>query len=336
MTTFEFSGLVRVAKFIVDQADRLDVNRGALLRDGGIAPSVLEHPDRRMPVDRIWTVWQLLLTRTEDPDVGIRIGQAASVREFGLVGYSMLHSATLRDALRRLVRYSPILVDALGFEMQEGSTRAELVASRNPGLDSARQRTDACLAGILTACREIAAAPITPVEVWLNYERPANTAAHKRFFGAPLRFGKDRGGLVLRNEDLDLETALGDATLCSYLDRLARSNMDSLGRRDSFRDEVRRAMWIELSEGPPDLQRTAAALGVSVRTLQRRLRHEGTSFSAALDQMRQQAADRLLSDRSLSVSQIASLLGYSEPSTFYRAFRRWRGVSPEEFRRADD
>jgi AraC-like DNA-binding protein len=126
-----------------------------------------------------------------------------------------------------------------------------------------------------------------------------------------------------------------DVTLGGYLDQLATELLRGLPDPDSFRDRVRRAMWSELSDGPPALTTTAANLAVSPRTLQRRLREEGTSFGQLLDELRREFALRLLRDRKLAVYEVAFLLGYAEPSTFHRAFRRWTGLSPLRFRRSE-
>jgi AraC-like DNA-binding protein len=121
--------------------------------------------------------------------------------------------------------------------------------------------------------------------------------------------------------------------LVGYLDDLAAITLAPLEESDeNMIAAVRRALWTMLPGGRPDLWRTAAGMGVSARTLQRRLGEEGSSFSRVLDELRRDLSDELLSDRKLSVAEVAFLLGYSEPSAFQRAFRRWRGVSPRRFR----
>ena len=124
-----------------------------------------------------------------------------------------------------------------------------------------------------------------------------------------------------------------DETLTGYLDQLAEGVARALSESVTFRQRVCRAIWSDLSGGKPSVQQVASRLGVSTRTLQRRLEEEGTSFAQELDRLRQDLATRLLQDRSLAVYEVAFLLGYAEPSTFYRAFRRWKNVSPHEFRR---
>src|SRR5262245_20347220 len=108
----------------------------------------------------------------------------------------------------------------------------------------------------------------------------------------------------------------------------------ALGGEDTLRDQVRRLLWSELSAGVPDLEGVGRVLGMSPRTLQRRLREEGTTFSGVLTQLRHDLARPLLGDGQLAVAEVAFLLGYEDPSAFHRAFRRWSGRSPRALRRA--
>jgi AraC-like DNA-binding protein len=140
--------------------------------------------------------------------------------------------------------------------------------------------------------------------------------------------------LVLRRGDLDRVVSTADDTLVGYLDRLADESLESLGTEESILKKVRRALWTELSEGQPSVKRIAAALNMSVRTLQRRLREDDTSFVEVLDEFRREMATGLLRNRELAIYEVAFLLGYSEPSTFHRAFRRWHACSPREYRLA--
>jgi AraC-like DNA-binding protein len=187
---------------------------------------------------------------------------------------------------------------------------------------------------VLALCREIAAAPITPLTVQLPYRRPEDVRAYERFYRAPLEFGALATAFLLRNDDLARPVVASDATLSGYLDHLAAQLLAALGGADTLRDQVRRLLWSELSAGVPGLDAVGRVLGMSPRTLQRRLRAEGTTLSAMLTQVRHDLALPLLGDGQLAVAEVAFLLGYEDPSAFNRAFRRWSGRSPRAFRRA--
>jgi AraC-like DNA-binding protein len=138
--------------------------------------------------------------------------------------------------------------------------------------------------------------------------------------------------VALRGSDLRLPIATADETLLSYLDRLAEQARQELSHDDTTADGVRRVLWQEMAGGNPAIGTVAARLGLSGRSLQRRLAEEGTSFKEVLDSFRRGIARRLLSERDVAVYEVAYLLGYSDPSAFHRAFRRWHGESPRRFR----
>jgi AraC-like DNA-binding protein len=183
-------------------------------------------------------------------------------------------------------------------------------------------------------CREIAAAPIVPLTVQLPYRRPADVRAYEQFYGAPLAFGALTTAFLLRNDDLARPVVSADATLTGYLDRLAEHLLAALGDEDTLRARVRRVLWSALSAGVPALEDVGRVVGMSPRTLQRRLRAEGTTLTAVLTELRYDLARPLLQDGRLAVAEVAFLLGYEDPSAFHRAFRRWFQCSPRAFRQA--
>ena len=151
-------------------------------------------------------------------------------------------------------------------------------------------------------------------------------------FRAPLFFRAQETMVVFRRRDMDLPTLAPDETLSGYLEQLAKTVSSSLESGKSFLQRTRWAIWADLSSGRTSSRRTAKRLGLSVATLDRRLRDEGTNFSTALDSLRHELAVDLVRNTRLGSADIAFLLGYSAESSFRRAFRRWEGVSPRHLR----
>ena len=246
----------------------------------------------------------------------------------------MAGSQTVAAALKRLTRYDRILSDALIVELQTEGQAMWVRLDVETALRAFRPAADFRLAALLAMCREITAAPITPLSVQLPYRRPPDVRAYERFYGAPLEFGALATAFLLRNDDLARPIVSSDDILTGYLDHLAEQQLAALGDEDTLGDQVRQVLWSELSAGVPSLEGVGQTLGMSPRTLQRRLRQEGTTFSAVLTQLRRDLARPLLSDGRLAVAEVAFLLGYEDPSAFQRAFRRWSGHAPGAFRRA--
>jgi AraC-like DNA-binding protein len=138
--------------------------------------------------------------------------------------------------------------------------------------------------------------------------------------------------VVFRSSDLDLPVVGADETLAGYLSKYAEQVLASFVQGATIRHSVRAAIWSLLGDGPPSLKQVAAALGVPTRTLQRRLAAEGTSLQREVEQIRKAMAIAALRNRSVAIEDVAFLLGYSEPSTFFRSFKRWTGFTPRHFR----
>jgi AraC-like DNA-binding protein len=330
----QLTGHVRLALVLLERAPKLGVSRDTLLRDAKLDERQLRDPSGRIPLDAVARLWRSVASHVQDPAIGLRVGADIHVREFGIVGYAMAFSHTVASALNRVSRYSRILSNAHALIMEPAGEATWVRLEMQPELRAFRLAVDYRLAAVLSACREIAASPIAPLIVQLPYRRPADVKEYVRFFDGPLEFGSLGAALLLRNEDLARPNARADNKLTGYLDSLAEQTLASVGGEGTLRERVRRALWAELSEGVPSLPRLARTLGMSDRTLQRQLREEGTTFLALLEDLRREMAPSLLRDGRLSVSEVAFLLGYEDPSAFTRAFRRWFGRSPRAYRGA--
>jgi len=329
-----FTTLIRIPVGLLRAAEALGVapetrRRLPQLRD-------LSNPDGRVPLSALWAVWRELIERNPDPALGLRLGRRVSVRRIGLVGYAMTASRTLGDALECLSRYYRILREGVDCRIEHEANDATIVLHDHATIGwGIRQQIDARLATILAVCRQLTCHKIAPRAVAFPYGSPPRLDEHRRAFGrAILRFTSPDAALTLAATDLARPIRTADDTLAGYLERLAGDVLAELGwpPAGSFATEVAQALVTTLGSGPARIGGAGSVLGISERTLQRRLRGEGTTFAAVLERVRRQQAERLLRDSRLTVEDVAALLGYSEPSTFYRAFRRWRATTPGAFR----
>ena len=326
--------LARVPRRLVEEAESLGLDRRQLLEAGGLTEAELADADGRIPVVKRWRLWSSISTQVDDPDLGLQFGSTLGVRQFGLVGYTMLYSRSLLQAFRRMVRYGRILSDLasdLALEQDDGAWRLTnlrpLLAFRH-----LRQPVDESFAAIVGIARQITGEAFAPRRVDFPYQRPASVEALRSYFCSDFRFGAPVGSIVIRDRDMKLPLTAADEDLTGYLDQLASQKLEELSRQETFLGRVRRAIWQSLSDGQPTLGEVATELYMSPRTLQRRLSEEEVSFTDLVDSIRREMAPILLEDRQMAVYEVAYLLGYGEPSTFFRAFRRWHGQSPREFR----
>jgi AraC-like DNA-binding protein len=310
------------------------VGRELLMNAAGVTDADLRDPDARVPVAAEIAVWQVLAKKVSDPGFGVRVGASWSIRHSGLLGYLMCFSATLRDALRRVERYGRIFTEAVEFKLEEGRPDVAFAfchPTLGPGQPFAQ---DARLAAVLRASREITGINIVPLEVTFTYAQPSGTLAHREHFQCPVRFGARTAHMILRASDLELPSVRVDETLAHYLSKHAEHVLASLVQGETTQHAARAAVWSMLADGKPSLERVAVALRVPPRTLQRRLAAEGTSLHGEIEEIRRTMAIAALRNRSVGISDVAFALGYAEPSTFFRSFKRWTGTTPHRFRSA--
>jgi AraC-like DNA-binding protein len=334
MGFYELTGLVRLPLGVLDGAEKLGLDREELMRTCGLTREELANPDARVPVVKIWQLWKAVIRRTDDPALGLKLAEGFHTRGLGLIGYGMYHSHTLRDGLKRFARFSHIISEAVQVRVEEGDSTLTVVAVVSPRFEKLRHPMDARLSALLKMSREITGQDVVPLEVRFSYPRPNETVEHQRAFRCPLRFGSSDEAIVFRNSDADLPIETADETLGGYLDSLASEVLSSLGQASGWIQKVRRTVWEQLASGQPSIACIANELGMGSRTLQRRLNDAGVSYSKVVDDLRRAMSVKLLRDREIAIYEIAFLLGYSEPSTFHRAFRRWFEVTPREYRRS--
>ena len=333
MRPYRPSSLTRVPLILLDQAGSLGVDRRGLMAAAGLTATELKDPDGRIPSEKVWKIWHALSQQIPDEDLGLKMAEGKSpAAPFGLVSYSIHYSRTLKRAVHRLARYSRIVAETVRLRIEAGESECRIVLESDPQFETLRHPIDTRLANIVGMLRRLSGSPLSPVEVELPYAKLRDASHHRRFFTAPLRFGRPQAALRYRTAQLELPILQADETLAGYLDRLAEQKLRELEER-TWTGKVSRALWSELSSGPPSLEQVASLLSISPRTLQRCLREEGVSFRKVLEDLRRRMSKHLLGRKGIAASEVAFLLGYGDATSFHHAFRRWHRTTPRAYRR---
>ena len=312
--------------------ERLGVPRATSLAAAHLSERELADPDARVLPGQLWRLWLEALELTRDPCLGLNLAQVVKPGDYGVIGYIVLSSASVREALTRVGRYHALLADAVRYSVEEVDGGFVLRHEFAGGGGAPGPMAAYVLAvPYLLMKRAFGFAP-TLREVRMVCEPPADTVAYERVFQAPVRFGADQNALTIRAV-LDAPMPTSDPALVSVLEGYADSLLDNLPAMGSLVASVAGLIRQGLSEGPPGVDQLSRQLAISPRTLRRRLREEDTSVSAIVTQVRHQLALEYLSSGDISASEIAYLLGFSDPTAFQRAFKRWQGCAPIEHRR---
>jgi AraC-like DNA-binding protein len=172
----------------------------------------------------------------------------------------------------------------------------------------------------------------SPTLVCFDHDAPADTSEHSRVFAATVRFSSGVTSLHVVNEILDEPAAKGDPALLAIMDSYAAGLLEKAPGGPALSERIRTLLQQGLQDGVPTAEEAAAQLNMSVRSLHRGLKAEGSSYRGIADQLRHEQASSMLADPRYSTTEVGYLLGFSEISSFHRAFKRWAGVTPAEFR----
>jgi AraC-like DNA-binding protein len=299
----------------------------------GLDPLVLADIDARLPVSDVVAIWEQLPALLGDEDFGLHAAELGAAAPQGLAGQMIAASTTLGEGLRRLVRFERVFHDVRTSQMVLDGDTASIIHDTRGGLSMPRHGTEFVWAYLLLMARRITGAPITPLRLELPHPAPARSDEHVRVLGVRPSFGCAASRLTVARSDLDRPSRTADAALAEILDSHARGLLEQLPTEPDLLAQVRAAAHAALSAGELTVKHVARRLGISPRTLQRRLADEhGTSFQMVVDDLRADLARRWLGDRNIAIGEVAFALGFAEQSAFHRAFVRWTGITPGQFR----
>jgi AraC-like DNA-binding protein len=297
----------------------------------GIAAAVLDDPNGRVPRQALTALWQLAVEATGDESFGLTAARFATHTTLHALGLAALASATLLEALERMIRFRRVIGAVNQVRLEDAGDRYRFVidVSAPPGVPY--PAVDAFAAGVVRQMRSLTGdRRFAPLAVTLKRPRPANDAPFAQTFRAPVIFAAAENVIELDKVAMERRLPTANAELAAQNDRVL---LEYLARIESTRlaSRVERALVEALPSGVPSQAELARRLGVSTRGLQRQLVAEGTTFRAILDAARAALARDYVRAGTLSVTEIAFLLGFSETSAFSRAFRRWTGMAPRRF-----
>lgn len=316
------------ARSLLDFAVSRGAERQALLDRAGIAASALADPDERVPFEHYVALMRAAKSLTGDPALALHFGEGVELSDFSVVG--LIGPGILDEALVQLNRYAPLIVEVDGggprFSIARGADGLWLTDNR-PDPNVFPELTESTFARVSATGRRLSGAPIAKA-VHVTHADPGYRAEYDRVFGAPVVFNSNKNAILIDAVWLRRSITQPPRYLSSIAVERAETLLQRLGSLKSVRSQVEAALTQALPKNEANMNALAGSLGLSRWTLARRLKAEGATFERVLDDLRRRLALQYLSDQNLTAQRIASLLGFSEPAAFSRAFKRWTGRSP--------
>jgi AraC-like DNA-binding protein len=325
---------VRAIRPFAAAFDAIGQDARHLLRACGLDDNLLDADDGLVSHQAMMRMWEQARVWTGDQQIGIHLAEAAPLKSFGLHAHAMLASRDLREAFGRACRYQRLIHETTSLTLHEGADEAVLEHGLPGGKPVPRQSAEFLATLWFRFGRLIAGRQWAPRLLCFAHDSPEDVSEHRRVFNCPIVFTSGRTAVHIPNAVLGSLNNRADSALAEVLDQYAGLLIEQLPETRTLCGKLRTWMLDRLASGEPTAAQAASDLAMSVRSMHRGLRDEGTSFRGLLGQLRRQQATRLLADPRISVAEVAYLLGFAELSSFYRAFRRWTGRTPAAFRAA--
>jgi AraC-like DNA-binding protein len=309
-----------------------------LLEQAEIDPAHVINDDRRVPVANMQRLWQLATAATGDEAFGLSAAEQIQPGTLQGLGFAVLASDTIYQGLQRLVRFSRVLSTGLNISLEERGDFVDMVYAFNAddfAEEFSWQGFDFGMGMVLVMCRLTLGEYLSPFMIEASRPTPADSDRFESLLGSRIKFEAQRNCITFVRADIVDRLITANPELAQVNDEQVENYLASFLDVSTSRDVVGKIVE-RLQEGPPNQKQIADALHVSNRTLQRKLKDEGTSFVDLLQDTRFRLAQKYLAQPQRSIVEVAYLLGFSEPSTFSRAFKRWTGQAPMDYRQSID
>ncbi|BBB30502.1 AraC family transcriptional regulator [Neptunomonas japonica] len=295
-------------------------------------------PNSRFDVKKMGQLWDIVTTQTGNEAIGLSVASYIKPTTFHALGYSIWASETLKDALQRLVNYGRMVSNAGTLELvcygDVYSIRFQVNQDEHGYKLVADQALDAFIASMVAICRELSGAAFSPKAMFLERSEPTDLksmAAFNAFFNCPIEFGAAQTIIEFDSTVLEGTLLTANAELASKSDQVVIDYLARLEWNDIV-TQVQAKVIEMLPLGEPSQEKVAKSLNLSLRNLQRKLQQEGTHYTQVVEDVRRDLARQYLEQSHITINEICYMLGFANLSSFCRAFKRWTGMAPGQYR----
>lgn len=304
----------------------------SIFGNSGINPDNIG-PTTNISLKSYCTLFETAAKATQNDNLGLWFGQQFGSTELGLISYVAVHSQTMRDALKNFVELFPYHQQATEMSLTESRGLLSLNYRIYDGhILERRQDAELSLGMFLNVFRHCLGPNWSPEEVHFEHPKPMDGREHEKAFQAPVYFGQRANSLLFREENLNVKIPTADPRLLQLLRKCLKQVGFQSEEHQTVFDQVRDFLLLTLPDGCPSLEQVSDSLDIPTWTIQRRLEAMDMSFKDVVTSTRRELALSYLRQQHLQLTEIAFLLGFSELSAFTRAFKRWMGVSPSQYR----
>jgi AraC-like DNA-binding protein len=323
-----------MVRALIEVVERAGVPRLEFLKAVGLSEERLSNGDERCSLQEFDVIQRAALDMTEDETLGFRLAEHASQAAFAVVGNLVSLAPTLRDALELVSQFGGLLFGETHERIEECIDLARIrhdFPRSSPRVD--RMHTEFSVTGLYRMVATFAGPGARISGAYFEHAAPAHHAEYRRIFEGAERFNQSFTGIEFPRKLLDVRQLHHDPRLFALLHAEARRSIDTVERRPTHTERLKRYLSSRPACRIPNMVVVARELGMSVRSLRRRLAEEGVSYRALVQATLEEAAIQALQTPGRSVQEAAVATGFSDSTAFHRAFKQWTGVTPTQFQR---
>jgi AraC-like DNA-binding protein len=302
----------------------------------GLESNQLSDPRGRVPITKLVAAFETAAKLTGDGAFGLHVGARTQIRSFGLLGYIVMNCSTFGEALNRVARYFPIWTDGASFRFIEEGSSAHLTWEYvDLSVAECRHDCEMTLLCVAKMSQLLCEDGYRHREVHFQHAAPKDVSEHRRLFRAPVCFSRPSNQLIFDKTILDTPLKSADPELLELLIQFGDSLLAGISTQRTLVDRTRIALRQAILKGDVKLNTVSRSLGLGGRTLQRKLKERGVTYTGLLGSMRRNLAEHYVRDSQMTISEISDRLAFAHPGEFHRAFRVWTGTTPHRFRRVN-
>ena len=319
---------------MLNHAEFKGLRFSGLLDSIDLNPSTFNHPDIRLSTKLADCLIEHAVLETECENFGLIAGQSLVPGNWNITGYIMMACQTLGQALEKFCKYEKIVSDANKTEIfKEKDSIAISLRTIAETEITIKQHTENILSGLIRLMKIFTGREISLKEVHVRHSPSKELSDYENIFQAPIYFNQPMNLLIMDKSCFNFPLLQPNRNLLFKFEQYAKELLKKYDHSHLFTNKVRELLKIKLAEGLTDIEIVAKELAMGVRNLQLKLKTENTSYQMLLDETRKDLAIGHLENRELSIAEVAYSLGFSDPSVFHRAFKKWTGDTPGNYRR---
>ncbi len=319
-------------KGLYNIAVRQGADPKALLAYTQLKLEKLKDPDCRVSLEQYIQLWQISLEQTANSALGLELGADMNYERMGVVGNIAMYSKTIRDSADIIARFGRLLNESEMMNIKEEGdwvTMTYQITDPRYFMVSCIERS---IASTVTLYRHLFGDRFKIREIRFQHKEPEYKSLYDKILQAPIHFSQPDNAVVVNRGFLDIKNPDAHDYLKSVLTQHAEKLLEKLGTHNRFRDKVQLFIMEELHKGALSIEKISSKMNMSRQTLYRNLKKENTSFHDLHDEIRKNLAEVYLKQpQTFSITEVTFLLGFSEPSAFHHAFKRWTGIGPSDY-----